>query len=462
MITEENRPISSDKEEQKGNSLRSDGNILLDDADEFNNDGAFVEEYDLSEINGGFALRTYGDESNSREYDSDNEGYDLFYDEYDPYGEYEELQRLPLTSSKVVLRCFIALFTVIMLVLLAAYLTLLTIARGPSETARNMLVLSARQASATKWMPEFFLDNETVKEIYENSEKVTLDVITAEDYAAQNTPDNTNNEETPVDEWANAVDGTVFKIEKGSTYKGYVLLVKDPSRVFVGTSSEDYNSATVGMDIFNIVKKYDVLAGINGGEFPDKGGVGSGHRPIGLTYSKGECVWNDYAIRTFIGFNSENRLIVAESMTYAEAQALGIRDAVSFQNGNVLIDNTDGNINLHRTNSDTGTAQRTAIGQRDDGTVIMIVTDGRTASSLGATHNDMINLMVKYGAVNAAMLDGGSSAMLYFENYYDIFPEFKDANLDTYQQQGLINKYQAFSSPRTIPTYFLVAKEDAE
>lgn len=371
----------------------------------------------------------------------------------------EQYNKPPLTAGKIVLRCFIAFFTVLFLLVIGVYLTLLSIARGPSETVRNMLVLSARQASATKWMPQLFLDEETINEIYENSDKITVDVMSAEEYAEKNKADNETQGTVVEDEWDGASDGMVLKIENGSTYKAYVLLVKDPSRVFVGTSSDNYDNATIGMDIFNVVERYDAIAGINGGEFLDKGGVGTGAKPMGLTYSCGTCVWNEALRRTFIGFDSNDRLVVSESMSYAQANALGIRDAVSFQTGNVLIDSVDGNISFHYEDSNTGTAQRTAIGQREDGTVIMIVTDGRTASSIGATHNDMINLMIKYGAVNAAMLDGGSSAMLYFENYFDVFPGFDYSRLDTYQQRGLVNKYQAFSSPRTIPTFFLVRRE---
>ena len=215
----------------------------------------------------------------------------------------------------------------------------------------------------------------------------------------------------------------------------------------------------MGINIYNLAARYDAFAAINGGEFSDPGGEGTGATPIGLTYSRGVCVWNDSTVRTFIGFDSNDRLVVTEGMTKYQADAMGIRDAVMFQTGNTLISSYNGEINLYYAGANTGTAQRTAIGQREDGTVIFIVTDGRAASSLGATHNDMIDMMVKYGAVNAAMLDGGSSAMMYCENYYELFDEFKGLNLDEYQQRGLVNKYKAFTSPRTIPTYFVVAKE---
>lgn len=365
-----------------------------------------------------------------------------------------------LTAGKIIGRILLSLFTVLILAVFGVYMVCYTVATGPSETVRNMLVLSAKQASATKWVPSLFLDDETVNMIVENSENVTVDVMSAEEFAALHQTDISDPEAEAVDEWADSVDGIKLFCDSGDTFKAYIMLVKDPSRVFVGTSSSNFETAVAGKNIFETTAKYDAIAGINGGEFADAGGMGNGATPMGLTYSKGTCVWNDSLKRTFIGFDSNDRLVVANSMTYAQAQALGIRDAVSFQNNNVLIESSNGNINLHYANSNTGTAQRTAIGQREDGTVIMIVTDGRSASSLGATHNDMIDMMVSLGAVNAAMLDGGSSAMMYYENYFNVFDEFSDSTLDQYQEKGLVNKYKAFTNPRPIPTFFLVGKGD--
>lgn len=369
-----------------------------------------------------------------------------------------EKTKKKLGLGRIIARIFLSIFTVLLLAVFALYMVCLTVARGPSETVRDMLVLSATQASATKWIPSLFLDQATIDEICSRSEEVTIDVMSAEEYAAMHSP-STEHESEEKDEWEGAVDGIQLTTYSGNTYKAYVMLIKDPSRVFVGASSDNFQSAEYGKNIFDIISKYDAVGGINGGEFQDKGGMGTGGRPMGLTYSKGQCVWNDSLKRTFIGFDDNDKLIVAEGMTFSEAEALGIRDAVSFQNGNVLIDSTDGNINLHYAGSNTGTAQRTAIGQRADGTVIMIVTDGRSASSLGATHNDMIDMMVSYGAVNAAMLDGGSSAMMYRENYFDLYDSFRNASLDQYQERGLVNKYKAFVSPRLIPTYFLIERE---
>ena len=227
----------------------------------------------------------------------------------------------------------------------------------------------------------------------------------------------------------------------------------------MGASSDNFSGSEKGKNIFEATKAYGAVAAINGGEFPDSGGIGTGAHPIGLTFAGGKCVWNDGTKRTFIGFDQNNKLIVREGMTKAEAEELGIRDAVSFQTGNVLISSDGENVTFYYAEGNNGTAQRTAIGQRADGTVILLVTDGRSASSLGATHNDVIDIMVEHGAVSAAMLDGGSSAMMYYENYYEKYGYDYDS-LDQYQKKGLVNKYKAFTNPRYMPTFFMVAPED--
>ncbi|MBQ8836686.1 MAG: phosphodiester glycosidase family protein [Clostridia bacterium] len=359
------------------------------------------------------------------------------------------------STKKYIVRFFLTLLTVLVLAVYVVYSLVATIATGPSETLRDQLVLMAMQASATKWVPGLFLSDETVEEIVANSKNVNTETDSLDDYI-NNTAVDANGE--AVDIWENAIDGMIFETISGKTFKAYVLLVKDPSRVFVGTSS-DYKSGKEGMTIFNIAKKYDAVAAINGGEFSDPGGVGTGNNPIGITYSQGELMWNDvYTNRTFIGIDKNDRLVVSEGMSKSKAEELGIRDGVCFQTGNVLITSDENTITKHYADNNTGTAQRTAIGQTSDGTLILIVTDGRSASSLGATHNDIIDIMVSYGAVTAGMLDGGSSAMMYYKNYYEKY-DYDINELDKYQKQGLVNKYKAFTTPRKIPTYFIVGEE---
>lgn len=364
----------------------------------------------------------------------------------------------------VVGRIFLVLFTMIFLFaffLVALCHTLLT---GPSDTLRDQVVLSAMQASATKWLPGLFLDDELVEEICTRSADVQEEIIPMGAFVGSlgeksDISDLTDiSDDASVDEWADAVDGMIYKTYSGSSFKAYILIVKDPSRIYVGTSSDFHDENVKGDRIFDIVEREGAVAAINAGEYWDVGGKGTGGAPIGLTYSKGDCVWDDGLKRTFIGFDEDNVLHVFNSMTKAKAEELGIRDAVSFQTGNVLITNDDENVTLYYAEGNVGMAQRTAIAQRADGAVILVVTDGRTASCLGATRNDIIDLLFSEGAVVAGMLDGGSSAMMYYEDYYTKYG-MDVAELDEYQRKGLTNKYKAFTKPRYMPTYFLVTPE---
>ena len=123
-------------------------------------------------------------------------------------------------------------------------------------------------------------------------------------------------------------------------------------------------------------------------------------------------------------------------MTVAQMKERKIRDAVSF--GPALIVNSNP---MKTTGSSGGLNPRTAIGQRKDGSVLLLVIDGRQPHSLGANFKDLIDVMQKYGAVNAGNLDGGSSSMLYYNN-------------------ELITTCASLYGPRKIPNGFAVLPKE--
>jgi exopolysaccharide biosynthesis protein len=85
---------------------------------------------------------------------------------------------------------------------------------------------------------------------------------------------------------------------------------------------------------------------------------------------------------------------------------------------------------------------RTAIGQCADGAILMLVIDGRQVASMGAKYQDLVEIMERYGAVNAVNLDGGSSSMLWFQDHY-------------------VNNSSSVIGVRDMPTSFVVLKEGA-
>ncbi|MCL1922239.1 MAG: phosphodiester glycosidase family protein, partial [Kiritimatiellaeota bacterium] len=202
------------------------------------------------------------------------------------------------------------------------------------------------------------------------------------------------------------------------------------------------------------------VAVINGGGFYDPDGSGMGGVPLGLTYSEGRCVWEDTDFYTFIGFDRDDRLVVVnEGLTRQEADALGIRDGVCFEQDSALVSMHDGELTAHYSDARTSLAQRTAIGQAADGTVILMVTEGRTAAYLGANHNDMVNAMLYYHAVSAGMLDGGSSAAMGYSGYIEKY-DMDTTTLNWYQKLGMVNSARSFIPPRPLPTYFGVKSDE--
>ena len=158
-----------------------------------------------------------------------------------------------LTAGTVVKRTLLSVGTALAMVLVFVISAALMICYGPSKSLRNMTVIMAKEASATKWIPTLFLPASTVNKIIADSEKVNVDVIGTDDYG-----------KTAADEWDDAVDGMKLIYLNEPKFKGYILLIRDPKRVSVGASSENYASAAAGARIFDIAQKYNCIAAKSG------------------------------------------------------------------------------------------------------------------------------------------------------------------------------------------------------
>ena len=86
-----------------------------------------------------------------------------------------------MTAGTVVRRSLLVFFSVLLFVIISVYTLVFAVAHGPSETVRDLLVQAADQASATKWVPYLFLDKSTVKQILDQGEVVSREVISLQD-----------------------------------------------------------------------------------------------------------------------------------------------------------------------------------------------------------------------------------------------------------------------------------------
>ena len=336
---------------------------------------------------------------------------------------------------RVAWRSGLSVLTVVAVVLVGALCAGFVAFRGPSRTVGDLLTVSMLETSALKFVPRIYYSKSEMAEIIARNQVAAPDSETDTSMIVIPGPGEETSapEPAPSENLLVSEDGIdIYKV-KGATYNGVMAVVHDPSRVGVGVCRENFNSKP-GLQLHEIVERYDGVLGVNGGGFADEGGVGNGGKPLGLVISGGKTLNRSGASadeNIVAGFNRENKLIVGR-MTAAEAEKKGIRDALSF--GPALVVNGEA---AKVKGASSGLNPRTAIGQRADGAVLLLVIDGRTAASLGATYADMITVLLEYGAINALNLDGGSSSMMYYSGNY-------------------LNKGVILTGARDIPTAFIV------
>ena len=346
---------------------------------------------------------------------------------------------------RVIWRIVLSLLTVVALLLLATLGACYAAFRGPSRSIADKLTMTLLETSALKFVPRIYYSADEMETII--ARNGVADVVEETDTEritiAKPTPTPSPEEiaegkfvipdATPVPEGllVNEDGVEIYEVKTG-TYSGYMMVVHDPSRVGVGTC-RDYFDHSAGLQLKDIARRHNALAAINGGGFEDPNGVGNGGMPIGLVVRDGNIMHGATtgSHNIVVGFTRDDILVVGK-FTGDDVARLGIRDALSF--GPALVVNGEpAMVN----GASSGLNPRTAIGQRSDGAVLLLVIDGRQISSLGATYADCINIMLEYGAVNAVNLDGGSSSLMYYKG-------------------GYLNNGVVLTGSRNMPTAFIV------
>jgi len=356
--------------------------------------------------------------------------------------------------GRIIRRILLILLSMTLMSTSVLIMVLNLVFNGPSPTARKLLTMTLIEASATKWVPALFIGEDSVSEIQADVDVKLEDDVTDVNTIVINRGGLTSN----TDEWADYPDGIRIESVDGDTYNAKVMIVRNPSQVYLGISThEGFNTSIPGKRLNVAIEDERAIAAINAGAFNDDGTSSSyvGSLPEGLVYSEANCVWETGAppngITGFAGFNDDDILVVhKDNISQAQAEELNIRDGCCF--GPVLIMN--GEINMEAYNKISGLNPRTAIGQRADGAVIFVCIDGRQPSSMGGEYKDVIDIMVEYGAINACNMDGGSSTVMMYRDTYGLYGEAG--------QVQIMNSYSLLQTePRKMPDFWMVrpAKE---
>ena len=160
-----------------------------------------------------------------------------------------------------------------------------------------------------------------------------------------------------------------------------------------------------------------------------------------MVLCEGQILYGDrYTNYNVIGLDNDGILHVGR-MTGAEALECGIKYAVSFTTHDGIASSLIINGEVQTQNLGPGVNPRTAIGQREDGALLLLVLDGRSSKTLGATLENVVDIMLQYGAVNVGNLDGGSSSVMAYGG-------------------EIINNCASITGPRNVPTGFIVLREE--
>ncbi len=314
-----------------------------------------------------------------------------------------------------------ALFIIFQIIYIPV-LSIVLIYYGPFTNTRDMIVTTAMTTMTHQYFATWFLSDEKIEEILKDNRPD--DVLADQDLDDIQIAESTENE--------SATDGIELVDVSSDTFKGYLLIIEDPSRVKLVTAPR---LGVVGATTSQIVEAYDAIGGINAGGFQDDA-LGTGGKASGLIIEDGEIKSTDGSSSySLVGLDQDNKMVVSNSMSYSKIKELNLKSAVSF--GPVIIIN--GQPTIKSGNGGWGIQPRTAIAQRKDGAILMLVIDGRQTDSLGATLKNVQDILLQYDAYNAFNLDGGASSTMVYNS-------------------KLINKPSDIMGERYVPCAFIITK----
>lgn len=222
-------------------------------------------------------------------------------------------------------------------------------------------------------------------------------------------------------------------------YSAYILEIKNPCSIKVAMTKY---LGRLGQKTSEMAEQHNAIAAINGGAFVDESSdgtvyAGTGAEPGGFVISNGKVIYptenvDKDKIENVVAFTKSGKLIVGDH-SLRDLERLDVREAMCFRKPNIIING----VRQVKDKMAEGLNPRTAVGQKEDGTVIFLVIDGRKITAPGASLYDVQEIMMERGAVNAGALDGGYSSTMYYKG-------------------EVINSPNAWNGERSVATAFYV------
>lgn len=277
---------------------------------------------------------------------------------------------------------------------------------GPFSYFRNLYVSTAMNTMDHQWLAKIFFSDETIEKIMSSNYFVTIDEDANTDDIIINTKEKKKYKDKYEKELLTREPGNdlykILELKVGGS-DAHLVAIYDPTKVHL-ISTKQFNVGTYGERIITMCERYGGVVCINAGGFVDNG-LGS-DIPLGYVIQDGKITWSDNTKTNIIGMTKDGKLKLLSNTTGEEAIAKGVIDGLTFSP--FLIVNGK---ELEIVGDPWGSSPRMAIAQRKDGVMMFLSIDGENYIN-GATLQDTVDILKKYGAYNAANLDGGTSSSM--------------------------------------------------
>ena len=277
----------------------------------------------------------------------------------------------------------------------------LTIFYGPWDFFRSWYITTAMSTSTHKYLAYMLYDTDTINEILSSNIFTAVDQSSDPDLITFTT-DETNLSELEKQILDNQNNDPYKIIEiNGGYYTGWITVIYDATRLSL-VVSKDRDGNTVS----EMAEDYNALVAVNGGGYVEKR---NSQASAGGLVVDGEVYCESYDTEEVIALTQDGKLLLSYSTVQDVAEDEDVLWALHFSPF-LIVNGQSGSISGNA----GGNHPRTAIGQREDGIIILLTVDGRGSNgSFGINYEEMINIFENCGCINAANLDGGGSTTLY-------------------------------------------------
>ena len=283
------------------------------------------------------------------------------------------------------------------------------VAYGPFSFFRDWFVTTSMTTMTHKYFAYTLYSDTMIEKVLDNNRIIESEDPTDTSKISFDANHDTGTYESIYEEQVLKRDpeNDIYKVVdiKGSNWNGKMVVVYDPSKLKL-VFSKKYGGA--GEYLSTMAKNNKALVAMNasGVYHPNHQNRVTGIAILnGKVYASGKKISKGGG---FVGFTKDNVLMLSKKSA-KEVIAAGMDRAVQF--GPFLIVN--GKMATFKGNGGWGIANRSAIGQRQDGIVLLMAINGRSAKSAGISMKELAQVFQKYKAYNASNLDGGGSSALY-------------------------------------------------